>query len=582
MASRSTKEHIGHVYRFRQSEALLRNVMENAAVGMVVVGRDAHLLFANRAYAEMLGYEPAECVGLGPSDLVHPDDVADARRYLGELMSGAREGYRTERRYVRKDGTWLWCAVAASSLRDSRSGKPLYGVVQISDIHRRKLAEAELAANESRWNFALEAVGQGVWDHDYRNNTSFYSRAWRQLRGYSPDEPMDTSQEAWLERVHPDDRERVRKEERLQESGAVNFNSFEYRERHRDGHWMWILSRGKPVDLMPDGAVARIIGTDTDITALKLDQAQRAEEKERLRVTLHSIGDGVISTDAAGTITFMNPAAEAMTGWPSTEGVGTNVADVFVIIDEGIGAPAGDPVAECMKRETTVSLDGDLVLVGRFGDERPVGHSASPLRTPDGDIVGAVLVFQDNTQARALQRELSHLARHDSLTGLPNRAAFEAKLADARELAQREQREHALCFIDLDRFKAVNDRAGHAAGDALLREITVLIRRQCRAQDFLGRLGGDEFGLLLPDCGPAPAMAIAQAIVDRITGTRFTWHGKSHEVGACIGITRITPRGPEPAELMNQADIACYAAKARGRNQAVAYSPELVAMEKSA
>ena len=570
-ASRS-KRSDGRIFPFRHSEALLRAVMENAAVGMGLIGTSGRLIYVNRAFAEMLGYEPAECIGFGPENLMHPDYVANAHDQLGRLVAGDADRYRAERRYLRKDGSTLWVLAAASVLRSELTGRALYSILQVTDIDRQKRAEAALAESESRWNLALEGGGQGVWDHDLRRKEVFYSRVWKLMRGLDPEGEANGANAEWLTRVHPDDRERVLTEVREQQSGEVDWNTFEYRERHRDGHWIWILSRGRPIEWLPDGSVARIVGTDTDITSLKAVQAALDEERERLKVTLESIGDGVISADAKARVTFMNPTAEHMTGWTSAEAIGRSAEEVFTIVDEASGNPAMNPIAECLAHRRVYHPDKDAVLIGRLGGRRDVRVSAAPVRTPQAEIVGAVLVFHDVTESRALQKELAHSATHDSLTGLPNRSAFERALGKAADEAQRECREHALCFIDLDHFKNVNDSAGHAAGDGLLKQVGETIRRGCRAADFAARIGGDEFALLLADCSMAGARLAVQGIVDAIAQTRFVWLDKTYEVGASAGITAITSESARPAALMAEADVACYAAKSLGRNRVSVYA----------
>ena len=566
MPAAKPSESSAQVFRFRQSEALLRRVMEKAAVGMAIAGTNGQLVYVNDAYAEMFGYDADECVGLGVRNLVHPDDLARATSQVALLSAGEVDVYRAERRFLRKDGSSFWAMSCASSLRDDRNGRPVQLIIQLTDIDRQKRAEAALAASESRWNFALESAGQGVWDHDLRTKTAFFSRMWKQMRGIGPDEPVDPSQGAWLTRIHPDDRERIKEAARLQDSGEVGYNSFEYRERHRDGHWIWILSRGRPIEWMPDGAVARIIGTDTDITSLKEVEARLAEERERLRIMLESIGDGVISTDAAGRVRFMNPVAEMMTGWRLAEATGRPVGEVYAIVDEVRDVAPQCPVAACLQEKRRISLDEDTVLLGRSGGRRPVRSSASPVKNPTGEIVGAILVFQDVAESRAQHRELAHSAQHDSLTGLPNRSAFEAKLLEARESVRRGRREYALCFIDLDRFKAVNDGSGHAAGDEVLCEIGTVIKTSSRAQDFVGRIGGDEFALLLPDCSLADAKTVAQKLIDALTAMRFAWAGRNYQIGASIGVTAVTVNSSTLAAMMREADEACYAAKAAGGN----------------
>jgi diguanylate cyclase (GGDEF)-like protein/PAS domain S-box-containing protein len=545
--------------------------MESAAVGMVLLDIDSRLTYANRAFGEMLGYDIAECIGRPIFDFVHPQDVATASQAMAPLMAGKVERYKTERRYRRKDGNVLWVLSTPSLVRDEETREPSCIIVQITDIDRQKRAEEALAASESRWNFALEGAGQGVWDHDHRNRRVFFSRMWRLMRGYGAEEAVDATLEGWIKRIHPDDRERILSTVLRQDSGEIPFNAFEYRERHKDGHYVWILSRGRPVEWFPDGQPARIVGTDTDITSLKAVEAALAEEKERLRVTLQSIGDGVISTDALGRVAFLNPIAEQMTGWTSVEAVGRRVEEVFVVVNEETGEPAADPVNEALTRQQPYYLNEDAVLVGRNGERRAVRDSAAPVRTLDGSVIGAVLVFQDITQARTLQKELTHSARHDALTGLPNRKAFETALAQAAEQARLERREHAVCFVDLDRFKQVNDSAGHAAGDALLQQIGQAIRRACRSQDFIGRIGGDEFALLLGDCSLNGARKVAQQVIDTIAGLRLTWNGQNYDIGASVGITALTAAAVSAAAVMAEADAACYAAKNGGRNRVAVF-----------
>jgi diguanylate cyclase (GGDEF)-like protein/PAS domain S-box-containing protein len=558
-------------FKFPHSDALLHNVLESGSVATVLNDLDGRVTYANRAFCELLDYEPEEVVGLMVPDLVHPDFVGAASKQFKSLVEGKVDGYRAERQFLRKDGEPIWILVSASLLRNERTGRPLYLIAQLTDIDRQKRAEAALAESESRMNYALEAARQGVWDHNVGTDTVHYSRMWRLMRGFAPDEEVDSSQASWLARLHPEDRERVRAQIEKQDRGVDGYDTMEYRERHRDGHYIWILSRGRPVEWDVDGNPIRTVGTDTDITRLKATESQLAEEKERLRVTLASIGDGVISTDAEGRVLFMNPVAEKMTGWQLGEAVGQRVEDVFDVVDEDTGDIAPNPVTECLAREEPFRLKDDVVLVSRTGERRDVRDSAAPVRTPDGKIIGAVLVFQDVTQSRILQRQLEHSAMHDSLTGLPNRSSFERVLVGAIEQARRELREHALCFVDLDRFKTVNDTAGHAAGDALLKEVAKVIRKSCRAQDFTARIGGDEFAVVLCDCSMAAAKRIAEQMVAAIGAVGFPWGGSVYRIGASIGIAAVTNGSPDLDQLLSHADAACYAAKAAGRNRVAVF-----------
>ncbi len=555
------------VFRFDQSGALLRKVMESAAVGMALVGVDGRMIYVNRAYETMMGLEPGTALGMQNATLFHPDDRQAVELRFGQLFRGEIEEFQLECRAIHADGGTLWVLASISLLRSDTTDRPLYGIVQLIDIDRQKRAEQALAESESRWHNALESAGQGVWDHDIRKDDMFYSRMWRRMRGIPDDEQVDPAQEAWLARLHPEDVPRILATVNKQDSGEDGHDTLEYRERHRDGHWIWILSRGKPIEWDENGVPVRTVGTDTDITRLKVAEALLAEEKERFRVTLDSIGEGVIAADAEGHLQYMNPVAEMLTGWSSAEALGLPLTDIFVTKHESTGEGADDVMVACLASGGTREIEDDVILVARNGTGRGISGSASPVRDESGHTIGAVLVFKDVTDLQEEQRRLAHSANHDVLTGLPNRSAFSRVLAEANRQVAGGNRHHALCFIDLDRFKPVNDTAGHAAGDELLREVASVIRSCCRAQDFAARIGGDEFVVLLSDCAPANANRVAQKIVDAIAAIRFIWEGAEYTVGASVGVAPLTASADHNA--LAAADAACYAAKAGGRGRVV-------------
>jgi diguanylate cyclase (GGDEF)-like protein/PAS domain S-box-containing protein len=551
---------------------MLARIVDNAAVGMVVCDMAGRLVYANRAFRDMLGHGKVEDSEIGILDLVHEDDSAAARLRLQLLLRGEAGDYRGEHRFRHADGSPLWVMVAASVLHADLTRAPHYLIVQVTNIELQKQAEEALAYSENRWNFALESARQGVWDHDIRTDTMFYSRMWRIMRGMAPDEPVPADHQAeWLSRIHPDDLDHVVANLNRQERGDEDFDALEYRERKRDGSYVWILSRGKPVAWDEAGNPTRALGTDTDITRLKTIELELAAEKERLRVTLNSIADGMISTDEAGGIVFMNPAAELLTGYDSAQVLGRDVCEVFVLRDGTTGDRQDCPVAICLDADEEVHRDDNMILIGQGGSKRDIRCTASPVRTPGGKLSGAVLVFQDVTQSRAMQRQLAHSANHDELTGLPNRAAFERALLGAIATTRDGQHQHCLLYIDLDRFKPVNDTAGHAAGDALLRQVAQTIRGSCRAHDMAARIGGDEFAVLLHDCPIDSGKAVADKIVRAIGALVFDWAGRTYRIGASVGMTVIEAQPASPLGFMGEADAACYAAKARGRGIAVIF-----------
>lgn len=312
-------------------------------------------------------------------------------------------------------------------------------------------------------------------------------------------------------------------------------------------------------------------GVFHDVTERKRAQEALLEEKERVQVTLHSIGDAVIATDDKGRVNYLNPVAETLTGWSAADACGRDLHEVFRARDEITGEPLADPVASCLHGGRGVHVSGPAVLIGRNGREYDIDQSAAPIRRPDGTVLGAVLVFHDVTSTRQLARQMVYDAAHDPLTGLINRRAFAERLEHALESAGRYGFTHALCYIDLDQFKIVNDTAGHAAGDELLKQIKAMTSGTFRDRDTLARLGGDEFGLLMHSCPVEQAVAIATKIVDAIRNYRFVWQGRAFQIGASIGVTAITRDSESAERVLSQADVACYAAKEQGRNRVHLY-----------
>ncbi len=297
-------------------------------------------------------------------------------------------------------------------------------------------------------------------------------------------------------------------------------------------------------------------------------------EKELAEVTLHSIGDAVITTDAAGNVRHLNPIAETLTGWSAAEAKGQPLHKVFNIINGVTREPQANPVERCLRENRIVGLENNTVLVSRDGRERIVEDSAAPVRDHDGQVVGAVMVFYDVTLMRDSPHLLSHQATHDSLTSLVNRREFERRLTTLVEKAKNQNSHHVLCYLDLDQFKIVNDTCGHIAGDKLLRQLSFLLKERIREADTLARLGGDEFGVLLDTCQMEPALRVANDLVRIVNDFRFVWNSTTFEISVSIGVVPVTPDSTSPAELLSQADAACYAAKDKGRNRVQVYQPD--------
>jgi diguanylate cyclase (GGDEF)-like protein/PAS domain S-box-containing protein len=294
-----------------------------------------------------------------------------------------------------------------------------------------------------------------------------------------------------------------------------------------------------------------------------------AREKELAEVTLHSIVDGVVTTDALGRIEYMNPVAERYLGWRGGEVRGRPLKDIYRIIDERTGE-ALDPEAASVASEG-VPEPMSVRLVDRNGRECPIRYSHAPIRGREGAVHGTVVVFHDVSQIRAMAQQLTWQASHDALTGLVNRREFERRLAALIDTAKQQHREHALLYLDLDNFKSVNDTCGHAAGDELLRQLTIVMQTRMRGSDTLARLGGDEFGALLDSCPLGQAMRIANGLRETIREFRFVWQDKTFSVGVSIGLVPIGAESGDVNQLLTLADVCCYEAKKGGRDRVQVY-----------
>ncbi len=294
-------------------------------------------------------------------------------------------------------------------------------------------------------------------------------------------------------------------------------------------------------------------------------------EKELAQVTLQSVGDAVITTDNRGYVQFINPVAEHLTGYSCDSAFNKPLEKIFNLSSEDNQIEAENPVSTALNEHIILSITDDIVLIRKDAKEFAIELTAAPIMDDKHGIFGAILTFRDVTEMRSMSYQLSYQATHDSLTGLVNRREFERRLGQIIQNARNEKTSHALCYLDLDQFKVVNDSAGHAAGDELLKQLAQKLLPLLRKSDVLARLGGDEFGVLLEGCNEQQAHKIANLIRTAIKETRFPWGNNTFEVGVSIGLVPITAESGSASDMLSAADTACYTAKENGRNQVQVY-----------
>lgn len=430
-----------------------------------------------------------------------------------------------------------------------------------------KTAQVALQNSEARFRAMSDASPLGIFVSDAVGGCTYTNAAYQKISGLSMEQTLGTR---WSLAIHPEDRERVLADWHATTQSAEPFRT-EFRFQRKDGSVVWtrVNSAAMRDGMRPHGHVQTV----EDITARKttelgLRAAEEAlfAEKERAQVTLNSIGDAVLTTDLLGNVTYLNLAAETMTGWSREEALGRPLAEVFRIIDGTTRAVAANPARRAMQEDRTVGLAADCILVRRDGVESPVEDSAAPIHNRDGRVSGAVIVFHDVSHSRAIVLKMTHLAQHDFLTGLPNRVLLTERLAQAIGLAHRHRKQVALLFLDLDNFKRINDTLGHVIGDQLLQLVANRLTACVRATDTVCRQGGDEFVILLTEIEqPQDAAHIAEKLRIALAVPHLI-DGHELQVTLSIGISVFPDDGIDAATVMQNADTAMFHAKARGRD----------------
>jgi diguanylate cyclase (GGDEF)-like protein/PAS domain S-box-containing protein len=459
---------------------------------------------------------------------------------------------------LRRDGTTFDESLSLTRLP---SGGLICVCRDITAGKRARRAAALLAS-------VVEHSDDAIITKDLNGVVTSWNAAAQRLFGYQEQEMLGRPIQVLIPEDLMDEERRIL--ERLR--GGETISHYATKRRCKDGSLVDMSLTVSPIR-DDDGKVIGASKIARDISAQKAMEAALYREKELAQVTLSSIGDAVITTDRDAKITYLNPIAQSMTGWSNDEAVGMPLPLVFRVIEASTGLPTRDPVLVALAQNRIVGLATDSLLINRHGAQTAVEDSAAPIHDRDGQIIGAVLIFRDVSETRAMALRMAHLAQHDALTDLPNRVLLRDRIEQSTALARRHQHRCALLFIDLDHFKLVNDSLGHSAADYILVEVGRRLREAVRESDTVSRQGGDEFVVLLGEVAhPNDAAHVATKIL-RSCAPPFMIDGQELIIGASVGIAVFPDDGPDVDALLRNADAAMYHAKQQGRNNFQFYSP---------
>ena len=554
----------------RESEEKFRTLAETTDCA-IFVWREG-LLYVNPAMSVITGYTSEELLVLTAwENIIHADDRERVRANGRARLRGEGAPRNYEFRIHTKDGKERWVDFTAGTIRYNGEAAVLGTAFDVTD---RKRAEQALRESEENLRTLAGNANDGIVVH-IRGRIMFANRCLGEIMGYGAAELLGRHTGEFF---HPDEYDKINRRFHSQPQAANVPKQYETTIIRKDGVEAPVEITAAPTAWQGQPALIVIV---RDIASRKLAEAELFREKERVQVTLQSIGDGVITTDVEGRIDYLNPVAEELTGWTNSQASGQPLASVFQVKDENTHKSLPDPVQRCLSERRSITFPDNTLLMHRGGyREFSIEITASPIRNHADKVIGAVLVLHDVTTLRNMARQMAWQARHDPLTGLINRGEFEVRLEQAIETARSGHTQHALCYLDLDQFKIVNDTCGHIAGDELLKQLTAHLQMRVRETDTLARLGGDEFGILLEHCPIDEASETAETLREVVKKFRFAWEEKVFEIGASIGVVPITTDSGSIVDVLSAADSACYVAKDHGRNRIHVYQPEDSALAK--
>lgn len=587
-----TREFVEQIATAAEGDFLFASMLDGLPVATALMTNEGKLLYANTRFSNDLRIHNIQNDTVLINELVHPEDQQQLLFAVKSVLLNPKSQQKLEIRMKRADASFGWMLMQLMPAALSRSPTPQNVLVQLSDIHVVKTTAMHLQKQESRWNSALVSSGLGVWDHNFATGDFFYSDTWKQMRGLDISEDVAADTDIWIQTVHPEDRDRVLYEISRQNSGEVAHTSFEYRERHKQGHWIWIECRGACVEWNSQGMPLRVIGTDTDITDRKAAEALLTHVSRRLELALGISQIGVFEVDAASDYVEWDDRMLSIYGKQGEPNRQSR--------DAWENALHPDDRERAIKRtedsiSRKASFTNEFRIVRKDGEVRHIRARVASFGNGTGThkVIGAnwdvteditlqlelerakTLVEARNTELETTRATIEYNALHDFLTNIPNRRYLDSMLINKARLASETNSGMAVLNIDLDRFKQINDTLGHVAGDTMLKHAAKIMMETKSPNDFVARIGGDEFVILSTmEGGRERLEKLADTIINKLCKP-VLFEGHTCRMGGSIGIALDDGKDIDAKQLLLKSDIALYQAKGKGRNRYEFFSSRL-------
>lgn len=540
----------------QEQKNFLSAILENEPECVMVVSADEVVLQMNAAGFIMLEVNSVEEVNaFGLVNFVEADHRAAFLNLARRVFDG--ESGVLEFQVEGRKGARRWLETHATPLRDA-AGKITFLLGVTRDVTRRREAEERLA-------LSLRGSNQAMTDWHIPSDTLTFGEGWMSLLGYQPDE-LSSNSSTLFELMRPEDAPAAHDALIRHLKGETSYLESEIRMRHKDGRWIWVLARGMAVERTSDGRVVRVAGTAMDITARKKAEAEIARLSQWNELLLNSAGEGIYGVDHEGHCTFINPAALAILGFAKHELIGKSPHPMFHHHHTDGSPYHQEDCPIFMTLRDGIRREVEDAFIRKNGEAFPVQLTVTPMHD-NGLLVGVEVVFQDIALRKKMEQELMRLATTDPLTGMANRRHFLEQLKMELAHFKRFGRPATFLMVDIDHFKNVNDTYGHAVGDVVLQHFGELSKLRLRRIDLIGRLGGEEFGILLPGTDITGALQFAERFRIYVADTPAQSANGTIPFTISIGISGFDQKDVEPDGILARADAALYLAKASGRNQ---------------